>query len=407
MTAVRWLASIICLAVIAGGAWYWFGDHLGPAADNQDRGAAGMPGAGPAGARSASPDRTGSRAGGRPGGRPGGRGGFSRSATVTLAPLSSREIIESIEAVGTAQANESVTLNAKVTETVRRIRFEDGDRVSAGTVLVELTKQEETAQLAEAQANLDEAKRQADRFGDLAAQGSAPVSQLDEARARLRGAEARLEGILARLSDRLIRAPFVGVLGFREISPGTLVTPGTRITTIDDVSVIKLDFSVPETYFSSLKPGMAILAQSAAWPDREFKGIVRTVGSRVDPVTRAVEVRAHVDNSDDQLRPGMLLTVSLVRSQRSALAVPEAAVIQIGTQAYVYVATEDGRARRTAIQAGSRQRGFVEVLGGVPPGTQVVVDGVVKVRDGAQINGGATARAQASTSDRPSPGGNE
>ena len=299
-------------------------------------------------------------------------------------PVALRSIIESIEAVGTARANESVTLTAKVTETVRRVGFDDGELVQAGAVLVELTNEEETAQLAEAQANLDDARSQHKRFEDLVAQRNAPVSQLDEARARLRGMEARYEGILARLADRLIRAPFDGVLGFRDISPGTLVTPGTRITTIDDISIIKLDFSVPETYYAALRSGMKIFAQSAAWSDRRFEGVVRTVGSRVDPVTRSVEVRAHVPNDDRSLRPGMLLTVNIVRSEREALTVDESSLVQVGLQAYVYV-VEGDRVRRTPIGIGSRQFGFAEVTGGVPAGAIVVTDGVVKLRDGAQV----------------------
>ena len=217
------------------------------------------------------------------GGRPGGWG----PVLVVTEPVARQNIFTRIEALGTARANESVTLTASLTDTVRRVNFDDGDYVDAGTVLVELTNEEESAQLAEAQANLDEARRQLRRMEDLDERGIAATSDVDNARSMSEGAAARLNTVVARLEDRLIRAPFSGLLGFREVSQGTLLTPGDPITTIDDVSIIKLDFTVPETVLGLIKPGGKIYAGSASWPDRQFEGAVRAVGSRVDPVTRA------------------------------------------------------------------------------------------------------------------------
>ena len=185
-----------------------------------------------------------------------------------------------------------------MTAKVNKVNFEDGELVEAGTVLVELTNEEETALLAEAQANVDDTKSQYTRLRDLLKQQSIPVSQVDEAKARYSGAQARYQSMLARMDDRLIRAPFTGVLGFREVSAGTLITPGTAVSTLDDLSIIKLDFSVPEVYLGLLATGMQIDATSVAFADRRFSAKVRTVGSRVDPVTRALVVRAVIDNSD-------------------------------------------------------------------------------------------------------------
>ncbi len=181
--------------------------------------------------------------GGRPGG---GRPPFGGPVTVATEPAAREPLVKVIEALGTAKANESVTLTASLNETVRRINFEDGDFVEAGTILVELSNEEEEAQLAEARANLDEAQRQLARLKDLDEQGIAATSDVDEARAGAEAAEARLNSVIARLDDRLIRAPFSGMLGFREVSPGTLLMSGNAITTLDDVSQIKLDFT--QTY---------------------------------------------------------------------------------------------------------------------------------------------------------------
>ncbi len=320
--------------------------------------------------------------GGRPGG---GRPPFGGPVTVATEPAARGPLVKVIEALGTAKANESVTLTASLNETVRRVNFEDGDFVEAGTILVELSNEEEEAQLAEARANLDEAQRQLARLKDLDEQGIAATSDVDEARAGAEAAEARLNSVIARLDDRLIRAPFSGMLGFREVSPGTLLMSGDAVTTLDDVSQIKLDFTVPETILNLMKPGGKIIARSASWGDREFMGIVRAVGSRVDPVTRAVVVRALIPNEDGALRPGMLLTVRVVTEEKLAFMVPERVVVQVGTKAFVYVVDDENVAHRQVVQLGTRQAGNVEIVSGVNEGDRIVTLGIIKLRDGAKV----------------------
>jgi membrane fusion protein (multidrug efflux system) len=183
----------------------------------------------------------------------------------------------------------------------------------------------------------------------------------------------------------VISAPFAGVLGFRQVSPGTLVTPGTTIASLDDVSVIKLDFAVPEAFLSAVASGQAITAGSAAWPGREFTGVVTTVDSRVDPVTRAVTVRAELPNPERELRPGMLLTVRLFRPERQALVIPEISVIQVAQRAHVFRLKDDGSVEQVYVTLGQRRRGEVEVVDGLSAGDRIVVDGVVKLRDGARV----------------------
>lgn len=319
------------------------------------------------------------------GGPNGGRPPFGGPVMVATEPAAREPLVKVIEALGTAKANESVTLTASLNETVRRINFEDGDFVEAGTILVELSNEEEEAQLAEARANLDEAQRQLARLKDLDEQGIAATSDVDEARAGAEAAEARLNSVIARLDDRLIRAPFSGMLGFREVSPGTLLMSGDAITTLDDVSQIKLDFTVPETFLNLMKPGGKIIARSASWGDREFTGIVRAVGSRVDPVTRAVVVRALIPNEDGALRPGMLLTVRVVTEEKLAFMVPERVVVQVGTKAFVYVVDDENVAHRQVVQLGTRQAGNVEIVSGVNEGDRIVTLGIIKLRDGAKV----------------------
>ena len=326
-----------------------------------------------------------------------GPGGFTpQPPLVTTAAARVHPLADIVESVGTTRANESVTVTAKVTDPIRHVRFEDGDFVDQGDVLVELTNEEQTAQLKEAEAGLEDAQTQYDRLKDLLDQHSIPVSDVDEARARLSGARARYQAIVARLDDRLIRAPFAGVLGFRQVSAGSLITPGTSITTLDDVSVIKLDFALPEVYLGSVHSGLELTAASAAFPDRPFDAVVRTVGSRVNPVTRAVQVRAHIDNPDALLRPGMLMTVRLATANRNALMVPETALLQRGAETFVYL-LDDGRARMNAIELGVRRGGQAEVRRGLEPGQEVIATGLINVRNGgpvriAENDGDASAR---------------
>jgi membrane fusion protein (multidrug efflux system) len=354
---MKYLLTIVATAlVVGGGILFW-----------QSRDAA------PAGA-------------GAPGAAPGGFAGRAEVAPlIRVAPVELGTLYDSVEAIGTANANESLTLTAKVTDTVSRVDFDDGDYVEAGDVLVQLTDREEEAQLAEAQANLNDAESQLSRVANLAEQNLVPDSELVAARSRAEASKARLDTVVARLSDRLIRAPFAGVLGFRQISPGTLLQPNTPITTLDDISTIKLDFTVPESFLGAMKEGAQVLARSASYPDREFQGTVRSVGSRVDPITRAIQVRAHIPNMDGALRPGMLLVVNVVMAERQALIVPENAVYQIQDRHYVYVVSEDLVARERMIETGERRFGSVEVRNGLDEGERIVIEGIVKLRDGITV----------------------
>jgi membrane fusion protein (multidrug efflux system) len=354
---MKYPVVIVVAAAVLGGGYYVYRDQGAVEAPPGQRGPAG----------------------------PGAFGGAQAAPLVGVGEVRREQLYDTVEAIGTAQANESVTLTAKVTDTVRSVDFEDGAFVDSGQVLVQLTNQEEQALLAEARANLDDAESQLRRLENLASQGLTSASDLDIARSRAAASEARLNTVVARLRDRLIQAPFAGVLGFRQVSPGTLLAPNTPITTLDDISVIKLDFTVPETFFGAMQPGATVLARSVSYPDREFEGVVRTVGSRVNPVTRAIPVRAHVANEDRALRPGMLLTVRVVMAERSALVVSENAVYQVQDRAYVFRVGPDMIAREHQIRIGERRFGLVEVLGGLEEGDRIVTEGIVKLRDGVRV----------------------
>lgn len=306
---------------------------------------------------------------------------------VVVSRVETLPFVDRVEALGTLKANESVEVSAKVSDVVAEVHFEDGERVQQGQVLAELQSAEERAQLAEAEARVWEAQRQFDRVRDLEAKGSAPASLLDQRRRELQTARAQVRVIEARLADRSIRAPFAGVLGLRNISPGALVEPGDLITTLDDDRIMKLDFSVPSTYLVTLRPGLLIEARARAYPGQSFTGEIRSVDSRVDPVTRSIQVRALIDNPDRRLKPGVLMQVELLKNPRQAIVIPEAALLQQARLHYVLVVDpgDDNRVLRRELRIGARRPGQVEVLDGLAAGELVITRGAISVRPGQQV----------------------
>ncbi|SDE39845.1 efflux RND transporter periplasmic adaptor subunit [Kordiimonas lacus] len=306
------------------------------------------------------------------------RGRGPRAVSVVTTPATQRTFTDIVEALGTANARESVTLTSRVSDTVREVHFSDGDIVKAGQVLVVLEDIEEKAQLQEAEANLREAERSFRRIENLVKQGNASSAALDTERRRLDEARFRVDASAARLADQRIKAPFDGLLGLRQISEGTLITPNTPITTIDAIDTIKLDFSVPERFIATLKPGQDVEAKVSAYPDRLFKGVVTTIDSRVDPVTRSVIVRAEIPNEDHALRPGLLMRVEVINRSWQAIGVPEESVVPTGGKTFVFV-VKDGEAERREVTLGLRRPGYVEVTRGLEAGERVVTEGTMRL----------------------------
>lgn len=289
-----------------------------------------------------------------------------------------------IEAVGTARANESVEVTSKTSNIVTAIRFQEGDRVHKGDILVELNSAEARASVAEAEAALAESQSNFKRSRDLYAQQALSVSQLDVIESTLKGNQARVDVAKARLADTIIRASFDGFTGFRRISVGGLVSPGTVITTLDDTSVIKLDFTVAETNLYVLAKGLPVEVASAGLPGRKFTGKVSQIDSRVDPVSRSIAVRAELPNPKGDLRPGMFMTVKLVGQVTSALVVPEGAIVPEQGHTYVFV-VENGEATRREVTLGKRRPGTVEIVEGLKEHERVVIEGTQNLRDSAPV----------------------
>jgi membrane fusion protein (multidrug efflux system) len=366
-------------ALVVGFAWHIAGERAKRAPEMQGgatASAAPKPGATPGGASA------------RPAGGP--------VVRVVAMPSRVERLSLVVEALGTARANESIDVTSKVSNVVSAVRFVEGQQVRRGELLVELDGDQARADLAVAEAALTESASQLRRSRELYATKVLSDQQIEQIEATHAANTARVAAAQARVGDTMIRAPFAGRVGLRRVSVGSLVAPGTLITTLDDTHTIKLDFTVPETVIAAMQSGLLLEASSIAYPDQRFAGRVASVDSRVDPQTRSITVRATVPNERGLLKPGMFLNVRLARGEADMLVVPEESLVPEQGEVFVYV-VRDGTVAKRKIETGQRRVGTVQVVAGLEPGELVVTEGTQKLRDGASVDvvEGSTAPTRA------------
>lgn len=349
-----------------------------------------------------------------------GAGAAGRTVAVAAAVISPQDFTDRIEALGVAKARQSVTVTSNTAELITKVLFHDGQAVSKGQVLVELKGDEQDAAVAQAQSLAAQARLDAARWNDLAAKGFSPRVTAERYQAASVQADAALKAAQSRRLNRVIRAPFSGVVGLSDVAPGALIAAGGPIVSLDDLAVVRIDFPVPDRFYARLRKGMVLTAKVDAYPDVEFKGAVAEVDTRIDERTRSVRARAEFANPDGRLRPGMLAKVVVEQGVRSALAAPEAAVQFEGEQAFVYtIIKDDGKgdgsamgqragkrkkmpegmaanapkgpkmiAHRQTIVVGARQNGFIEVTSGLRAGETIVADGMNRVQPNQAVRVG-------------------
>jgi len=351
------------------------------------KGAAQGPG-GPSGGPPAASQARGPGGGG-PGGRGrGGGGGFGGPAQVTMATVAQRQFTDAIEVLGVAKGRQSVTITAATTQLVEKVHFTDGQSVKKGAVLISLKNTEQDAGVSSAQSQLLNAERTYKRYQTLSDEGWVSKAQLEQYESAYKAAQGTLNAAKARQADREIRAPFGGVVGLSDVTPGALVNPGSPIVTLDDISTVRVDFQVPEQYLSLIHEGLPIDAVVDAYAGQKIHGRIARLDTRVDERTRSVTARAEFPNTGGKLKPGMLIRVSISRGQRQALAVPESAVSVQGDSAFVFLIRANGPraiAEQHPIVTGLRQDNVVEVLDGVQAGDRIIADGLNKVQPGQPI----------------------
>lgn len=309
-------------------------------------------------------------------------------ASVFAEPVIEREFSRDIEALGTLEPIEQVDLSLNASDRITALYFDDGERVRQGKTLLSLAQREQLALVESAEADVEEATRQLERVSRLAIAEAVSQSELDSAQRDLDSAEANLRALQSRQKDRVLVAPFDGVLGFRRVSVGSFVRPGDVIATLIDDSEMNLDFDVPSIFTRSIQPGTAIIAETDDLPGEMFLGEIETLDNRIDPITRSIRARASIPNAERLLRSGMFMRVTVTADPRLSLAIPESAVQPVGPRNFVWlVSPEDAtlKARRMEVQLGQRAEGFIEVSSGLEQGDQVITEGIIRIREGSEL----------------------
>lgn len=295
---------------------------------------------------------------------PGGAGG--QKQPVEVVNVTRRDLVESLSLVGSLAPNETAQIRAEIAGQVRTVNFNEGERVPAGHILVRIADDELRAQLAQAEARFRLAELNLRRSEDLTQARSMSQAELDRTRSEFSSAEAELQLLRVRLDKMEIKAPFDGIVGARTISPGDYVTAATVITTLDDLSRLKVDFQVPERFVERVHAGSAfsLRAQTPAGEVRTA-GEVYFVSSVIDRATRASQVKGFLESETRGLKPGMFANIDIVlQVRKGALTVPEGSILTTprGTQV---IAVRDRGGDKVAdfvpVQLGLRERGLVEV----------------------------------------------
>ena len=290
-----------------------------------------------------------------------------------------------ISAVGSLRSNESVVIQPEITGRVSEISFNEGEAVLKGATLIRLDDSVYRAELQQAEAQLALSKANFERASDLFKRGNAAARTRDETLAQMRVAEANVALGRALLEKTNITAPFDGILGLRQLSPGDYVKPGDKVVNIEDIDPVKVDFRIPEVHAAVLKVGQEIMVMLDPLPGKSFRGSVYAIDPLIDPNGRAVVLRATVENQQGELRPGMFARVNLVLDRREdAIMLPETAVFPMGLKRFVFKVV-DNKAVRAEVNTGLRREGKVEIISGVTLEDAIVLEGQQKLQDGRPL----------------------
>lgn len=303
---------------------------------------------------------------------------------VTVAPSTHANDTVNLDMIGSGSARHSVVIFPAVAGEVAEVAFRTGQSVRAGQVLLRLVDRQQRLAADLAAAQVDAASALADRYEATRGSGAVPESVLDEARAVLRGARIELAQAQVAVADRVVYAPFSGMVGLSDIERGDRVTTDSALTTLDDRRVLLIDFDLPEPYLARVAIGHALSAVNPAYPARSFAGKVSEIDSRIDPLSRNVRVRAVVSNTADLLRPGMSFTVRLTMPGKTFVSVPELA-LQWGREGSFVWAVREGKSVQVAVRPVRRAAGRVLLDGALTNGETVVVEGVLRLREGRSV----------------------
>lgn len=304
---------------------------------------------------------------------------------VIAAEARQQPVAETLAVVGTLAANEFIEVKSETDGTIAEILFEEGQPIKKGDLLIRLDETKFAAALAEAEANLKLAATTFERSKELQRGKLISQQEYDQSASLFQANQATVELRKRQLQDARIPAPFSGVVGSRNVSPGQVIAKNTTLTWLMDIETVKAEFNVPERILGEVKPGQGIELRVAAFPKERFKGEVYFLAPQIDPNTRTLLMKARVPNPKHLLRPGMFVNLDLTLTLREkAIMVPESAVMSMGDRTMVYVIA-DAKAQMRPVKVGLRLPNEIEIIEGLKAGEKVVAEGVQKVRPGAPV----------------------
>jgi membrane fusion protein (multidrug efflux system) len=290
-----------------------------------------------------------------------------------------------VPAIGSLLSYESVILSPEIAGRLDAFLVEEGKPVAKGTPIARLDQSVYRAELARATASLELSKANVERFQQMQQRDVASVQAVQQAEAALKANVAEIALAQAQLAKTEIAAPFDGILGLRQVSVGDYLDAGAPIINLEQVHPLKVDFRIPETYFSIAKVGQTLAISVDALPGEKFEGKIYAIDPLIDREGRSILLRATIPNEDDRLRPGLFVSIELIYDAREqAILVPEQAIVPIGTGKFVFKVV-DGKAVQTPVELGIRDAGRVEVTKGLAAGDTVVTAGQLKLMDGAAV----------------------
>lgn len=311
-------------------------------------------------------------------------------ATIASAAVEPESWRPAFTSVGSLRAVNGIQLSAEVSGIVKAIRFESGDRVRQGDVLLELDDDVDQAALEALKADRELARVEFRRAQELLPKKAVSRSEYDQAQANVQAAGARVAEQQAVIALKTLRAPFDGELGIRQVDLGQYLEPGVPIVSLQALAPIYADFGLPERYFADLERDMEVEFVTSAYPDEAFVGRISAIEPGIDEGARSVRVRATLTNADGRLRPGMFVQVRVLQpDSQTFLTLPRTAISYNTYGDFVYLLQEndDGQlsAKRKQVTTGAVRAGRVVIESGLEAGQQVVRAGLVKLRDGQAV----------------------
>lgn len=314
-------------------------------------------------------------------------GGGEMVMSVVAAPVRQQALEETIEAVGTLMADESVEIKGEADGTITAIHFQEGQQVKAGQLLVELDQSKLRASLEEAQANLKMAESTRQRYASLIQSRAVSQQEADQSEAAWAANKALAERLEAELKDATLEAPFDGIAGARMMSVGQYIPRGTAVTTVVDLDPMKLEFRIPERYMGQVRLKQPVKLETDAYPGAGITGEVYFINPIVDTDSRTVLLKAAVPNPDGRLRHGMFARAELIiEIKEKSVVIPETALLHQGDLTFVYAIDGEQKAQMRPVKVGLRLPGAVEIVEGLKAGEQVVAEGHQKLFPGVKVN---------------------